>query len=165
MIYLKAKILIWNYFIIVIDSFSNSIINRCEILLNLIIWNFFSNCNNLWIHWFLKILILDLINAHTFSIGFKFGEYGGQSITIISLSLLNCNASNDQWNLQLSICCTTWSIFDISLNSSKLLCNIPIYFSVLRFSSKFWRVSFSFVEITLQILNFYPLHFCYLYLI
>ena len=88
--YLKAKILERSYFIAVIDSFSNSIINKCAILLNLISWNFLPNCNNLWIQLvFMNIFYpnFPLINAHTFSIGFKSGEYGGQSINVISLSL------------------------------------------------------------------------------
>ena len=88
--YLKAKILISSYFTVVIDSFFNSIINRYAILLNLIIWNFLQNCNNLWIQlvfWIFFYPNFALINAHTFFIGFKYGEYGGQSITVISLSL------------------------------------------------------------------------------
>ena len=88
--YLKAKILIRSYFTVVIDSFSNSIINRCAILLNLIILNFLLNCNNLWIQlvfWIFFDPNFALIYAHTFSIGFNSGEYGGQSITVISLSM------------------------------------------------------------------------------
>ena len=84
--YLKTKFLIRSYFIIVIDSFSNSIINRCEILLNLIILNFLPNCKNIWIQiifWIFFDPNFALINVHTFSIGFKSGEYGDQSITII----------------------------------------------------------------------------------
>ena len=96
-----------------------------------------------------------LINAHTFSIGFKSGEYSGQSITVISLSLHNFNASNDQWTLQLSICGAKWLLFKISLNSSKPLFNIPIYFYLLIFSSNIWRVTFPFAEIAPHRFSFY----------
>ena len=131
--YLKAKILIRSYFFRSY-RFILHFYHKCTIPLNLIIWNFLPNCNNLWIQLFFYPN-LALINAHTFFKGFKYGEYDGQSITVISLSLYNCNASKDQWYLQLSICSTTWSLFEISLNSSKLLFNITIYFSILRFSS------------------------------
>ena len=86
--YLKDKILIRSYFAIFMDSFFNSIINRCAILLNLINLDFFPNLNNLLIQ-----LIFDpcfaLINAHTFSIGFKSEEYGGQSINVIYVITLS----------------------------------------------------------------------------
>ena len=88
--YFKAKILIRSYFTVIIDSLSNSIIDRYAILLNLIIFNFLLNCNNLWIQLVFEYFFdtnFALINAHTFLIGFNSGEYCGQSITVISLSM------------------------------------------------------------------------------